>query len=218
MEIIFKKFVYYEKYCYICAKFKFEYKIFFYNLLLPMKVDIDFEVLIETGMSADDFLYLYLLYKKEYQYIPNLNLKPNLDRLQQDGYIKLGETFDQHAIRQEFIDLFSSDFDQMFAELVGVYPMKVNSPDRGIRILHAKDPDSKSNEKAKKRYEKIVGKKIYKHRHIINCLHNQLIVERNSLSYFQTLATWINNHTWEKYENLDENDTQENTTRITRSL
>ena len=58
-----------------------------------MKVDIDFEILEQTKMSADDFLYLYLLYKKEYTYIPNLNLKPNLDRLQTDGYIKLSETF-----------------------------------------------------------------------------------------------------------------------------
>ena len=55
-----------------------------------MKVDIDFEILEQTKMSADDFLYLYLLYRKEYTYIPNLNLKPNLDRLQTAGYIKLG--------------------------------------------------------------------------------------------------------------------------------
>ena len=183
-----------------------------------MKVDIDFEVLIETGMSADDFLYLYLLYKKEYQYIPNLNLKPNLDRLQQDGYIKLGETFDQHAIRQEFIDLFSSDFDQMFAELISTYPLKVTTTNRGTRVLHAKDPDAKANLKCKLRYKKIVGDKMYKHKHIIKCLHNQLQVQRDNLGYLQNLETWINNHTWEKYENLDENDTREITPRITRSL
>ena len=34
-----------------------------------MKIDIDFEILLETNMSADDFTYLYLLYKKEYNYI-----------------------------------------------------------------------------------------------------------------------------------------------------
>ena len=126
-----------------------------------MKVDIDFEILIETGMSADDFLYLYLLYKKEYQYIPNLNLKPNLDRLQQDGYIKLGETFDQHTVRQEFIDLFSSNFDQMFAELISTYPLKVTTTNRGTRVLHAKDPYAKANLKCKLRYKKIVGDKLY---------------------------------------------------------
>ena len=183
-----------------------------------MNVDIDFEVLEQTGMSADDFLYLYIIHKESYTYLNNLNLKPNLEKLQEDGYIKLGETPDQHFIRQEFIDLFSSNFDQMFAELVGTYPMKVMSKDRGVRVLHSKDPDSKSNEKAKGRYQKIVGTKLYKHLHIMKCLDKELTINRFNLAYMQNLETWINNHTWEKYENLDENDTGETTARITRSL
>ena len=183
-----------------------------------MKIDIDFEILQETKMSADDFTYLYLLYKKEYNYLPNLNLKPNLDELQIKGYVKLGETTDQHVVRQEFIDLFSNDFDQMFAELVNTYPMKVNSFKSGVRILHAKDPDAKANEKARNKYCKIIGTKAYKHKHIISCLNKQLAVERENLGFLQNLEVWINNHTWEKYENLEENDTKENTTRITRSL
>ena len=183
-----------------------------------MIVDIDFEVLEQTGMSADDFLYLYIIYKGSYTYLNNLNLKPNLEKLQEDGYIKLGETTDQHFIRQEFIDLFSSNFDQMFAELIATYPIKVMSPDRGIRVLHAKDADSKSNEKSKARYKRVVQDKLYRHKHIIKCLNIQLTVEKHNLSYMQTLETWINNHTWEKYENLDENDTKEQTNRITRSL
>ena len=182
-----------------------------------MKIDIDFEILLETNMSADDFTYLYLLYKKEYSYIPNLNLKPNLDKLQEAGYIKLGETPDHHVVRQEFIDLFSNDFDQMFAELISTYPMKVTTSNRGTRMLHAKDPDAKSNLKCKLRYKKIIGDKMYKHKHIMKCLDNQLKLERDNLGYLQNLETWINNHTWEKYENLKENEGK-TTKRITRSL
>tara|TARA_Y100001938_G_C7922464_1_gene345194 strand:+ start:58 stop:609 length:552 start_codon:yes stop_codon:yes gene_type:complete len=183
-----------------------------------MKIDIDFEILQETGMSADDFLYLYILHKENYNYLSNLNLKPNLDQLQNAGYVKLGETPDQHCVRQEFIDLFSSDFDQMFAELIATYPMKVTTSNRGVRVLHAKDPDAKANLKCKLRYKKVVGDKLYKHKNIIKCLNNQLKIERDNLGYLQNLETWINNHTWEKYENLDEYDTRETTTRITRSL
>lgn len=184
-----------------------------------MKIEIDFEVLTTTQMSADDFLYLYIVYRKGFNYLKQLNLKPNLEELQKDGYIKLGNTPGDHTIRQEFIDIFISNFDQMFAELISTYPMKVNSPGRGIRILHAKDPDAKANEKNKSRYKKIVNNKTYKHRHIINCLNKQLIIEKDNLGYLQNLETWINNHTWEKYENLDENDTKEDTrNRITRSL
>ena len=183
-----------------------------------MNIEIDFEVLRQTEMSADDFVYLYIIYRKGYDYLNDLNLKPNLDKLQEKGYIQVGITSDQHEIKQNFIDLFSSSFDQMFAELVNIYPMKVSSPGRGIRILHAKDPNAKANEKAKNRYKRIVGTKTYKHKHIVNCLNKQLVVEKDSLAYLQNLETWINNHTWEKYENLDENDTRETTTRITRSL
>ena len=87
-----------------------------------MRVDIDFEVLEQTGMSADDFLYLYIIYRKGFNYLDNLNLKPNLEDLQEKGYIKLGETPGHHVVRQEFIDLFSTNFDQMFAELINKYP------------------------------------------------------------------------------------------------
>jgi|TARA_Y100000310_G_scaffold344796_1_gene459580 hypothetical protein len=183
-----------------------------------MKIEIDFELLESTKMSPDDFTYLYIIYRKGFNYLETLTLKPNLTTLQHNGYIKLGETPDQHIIRQEFIDLFSSNFDQMFAELIGTYPMKVNTKTRGVRILHAKDPDAKSNEKAKNRYKKIIGNKVYKHRHIMNCLDKQLSIERYNLAYMQNLETWINNHTWEKYENLDENDTKDTATRITRAL
>ena len=106
----------------------------------------------------------------------------------------------------------------MFAELIGTYPMKVMTSNRGIRVLHAKDPDAKANLKCKLRYKKIVKDKIYKHKHIMKCLNNQLKLERDNLGYLQNLETWINNHTWEKYENLDENETRGNTQRITRSL
>ena len=106
----------------------------------------------------------------------------------------------------------------MFAELISTYPMKVMTTDRGVRVLHAKDPDSKANARCKAKYRKIVGDKLYKHKHIMKCLDTQLTMERNNLAYMQNLETWINNHTWEKYENLDENDTKQQTNRITRSL
>ena len=184
-----------------------------------MMLEIDFEVLKETKMSADDYIYLYIIYRKGFNYLNILNLKPNVEQLQRNGYIKLGEAPENHMIKQNFIDLFVSDFDQMFAQLVSTYPMKVNSPGRGVRILHAKDPDAKANDKCRNRYKKIINNKPYKHKHIMKCLNTQLKMEQDNLGFLQNLETWINNHTWEKYENLDENDTKDNTRpRITRSL
>ena len=76
-----------------------------------MKIEIDFEMLKETKMSSDDFTYLFIIYRKGFNYLNSLNLKPNLEELERKGYIKIGESPDNHVIRQEFIDLFVSDFD-----------------------------------------------------------------------------------------------------------
>lgn len=183
-----------------------------------MKIELDFAILEETGMSADDYVYLYIIYRKGFNYLQTLALKPDLLALQHKGYIKIGDSVEEHIIRQEFIDLFVSNFQAMFAELVGTYPMKVNTGRGTTRVLHATDPDAKSNDKARERYKKVVGDKAYKHREIMKCLDKQLKIERENLGYLQNLEVWINNYTWEKYENLDENDTRDNNTRITRSL
>ena len=183
-----------------------------------MTIELDLNMLREVGMSPDDFTYLYLVYKKGNKYVPQLKLKPDLDKLQENGYVKLGDTPENHVVRHKFLDLFLADFDKMFNELTLTYPMKVNS-DKGVRILHAKDPNSKANQKAKLRYKRIVDGKPHVHRKIIACLNTQLKIERSNLGYLQNLETWINNHTWEKYENLNENDTRDTTKpRITRSL
>jgi hypothetical protein len=181
-----------------------------------MQVQIDVNLLVENGISADDFLALYAIYRKGFKTLDKLKLNPNWDDLQSKGYVKLGDSVEKHIIRQEFIDLFSSDFDQMFAELISTYPMKV-STNRGYRILHAADPNCKSNQKAKAKYSRIVGTKKFVHDKIIKLLKVQLRVERDKLEYMQQLEVWLNNHTWEKYINMDENAGQSEN-RITRRL
>ena len=181
-----------------------------------MQVQIDVNLLVENGISADDFLALYAIYRKGFKTLDKLKLNPNWDDLQSKGYVKLGDSVEKHIIRQEFIDLFSSDFDQMFAELISTYPMKV-STNRGYRILHAADPNCKSNQKAKAKYSRIVGTKKFVHEKIIKLLKVQLRVERDKLEYMQQLEVWLNNHTWEKYINMDENAGQSEN-RITRRL
>ena len=53
----------------------------------------------------------------------------------------------------------------------------------------------------------------------MKALNIQLSVDKHNLSYLQNLETWLNNHTWEKYQDIDINDrTQSEATRITRRL
>ena len=51
----------------------------------------------------------------------------------------------------------------------------------------------------------------------MSLLNVQLKVEKDSLEYMQLLETWLNNYTWEKYTNIEDNgENSEN--RITRKL
>ena len=76
-----------------------------------MTVELDLNMLQEVGMSPDDFVYLYLIHRNGYEYIPQLNIKPNLDKLQENGYVKLADAPENHVVRHKFLDLFLADFD-----------------------------------------------------------------------------------------------------------
>ena len=114
------------------------------------------------------------------------------------------------------IDDLTENFDDLFKELLSVYPAIVESPGRGRRILHAKDPDAYTNMKAKNRYRKVTGERVVKHKEIIRLLKIQLETDKDSLGYMQKLETWLNNYTWEDY--IDINLEENNDGRITRSL
>ena len=182
-----------------------------------MQIEIDIDLLIENDISADDYLALYAVYRKGYKTLDKLSINPDWEKLQKKCFVKLGSKPSEHTIRQEFIDLFSSDFEQMFTELLNAYPLKVSIKNGGYRILKAADPNARANNKSRERYKKVVGTKRFLHDKIMKLLQVQLRVNRDNLEYMQQLEVWINNHTWEKYINIDENDTgSEN--RIIRKL
>ena len=106
---------------------------------------------------------------------------------------------------------------KMFAELLVAYPMKVQTK-QGMRILHANDPNAKANKKAKDRYRRVVGNKRFIHDKILKLLDKQLKIERGRLEYLQNLEVWINNHTWEKYSNIESDGGSSEENRITRRL
>ena len=180
-----------------------------------MTIELDLRILKTEGISADDFTALYLLYNKQYEIFDSLKLIWNPEDLEEKGFLKVtGETSKEYIVRQEFLDLFSDNFDRMFAELLSTYPLKVNIKGN-IRILHAADPKAKNNLKSKKRYKMILKGKPYLHKHIMICLNNQLLVMKDSLGYLQSLEVWLNNHTWEKYADIK---LEDNENRITRRL
>lgn len=182
-----------------------------------MTIQVDTEILKILGISADDFLYLYLLHAKSYEVLESLDLKPSTESLQTKGLLKLGEELQDHTVRQKFLDLFQTSFDQMWSELLSHFPLKVYA-NGGMRVLRAKDANAKANEKAKNKYRSIVGTNKGTHDRIVRLLQVELDLRKkaNALPYMRQLQTWVNGYTWEQYEDL--NDAEDNTGRITRQL
>ena len=179
-----------------------------------MNIEISTETLKILGISADDYLYLFLLQHKAYDVLNALHLKVDAESLQTNGYLKLGESVKDHVVREKFSSPLSSPFLQLWSELLSHFPLRVES-----RVLRANDPMAKANEKARLKYEKYVKGDLGKHKEVIKALKTEVELRRNTdqLKYMQQLVTWVNNHTWEKYINIDESKPS-SASRITRQL
>ena len=184
-----------------------------------MLIEINTEVLKKFGISADDFLYLYLLHANASHVGKELDIKPDLEDLQTKGLIKLGDKPSEHVVRHDFLTTVEDDFGRMWSELVSHFPLKVMGTD-GLRMLRARDANAKTNQKAKRAYGKYVGTDKTKHDYVMQCLKNELVQRKlsNSLGWMQQLQTWVNNHTWEKYDTIDNDKATRKSSRITRKL
>ena len=179
-----------------------------------MNVEISTESLTNLCITADEYLYLYLLHRKAYDILPSLSLIVDEESLQTKGYLKLGQETSAHVVREPFYSHLESPFSQMWAELLAHFPLKV-----GSRVLRAKDMNAKANEKPRIRYEKYLSGNVGKHKEVIKALQTELDMRRgdDSLKFMQQLTTWVNNHTWEKYIGLD-NEQTNTPTRTVRQL
>ena len=148
-----------------------------------MILEINTETLEKFGITADDFLYLYLLYSECYDLI------------------------------------FQTSFDQLWSELLSHFPIRVYN-NGNTRVLRAKDAHAKANDKAKEKYKKILNGSKMLHDRIIKNLQSELVLRKSSdsLGWMQMLPTWINNYTWEKYEDIEHEGSPEEQRRITRKL
>tara|TARA_R110002073_G_scaffold82643_7_gene197347 strand:- start:4690 stop:5247 length:558 start_codon:yes stop_codon:yes gene_type:complete len=185
-----------------------------------MVVNVDTDTLQKFGISANDYLYLYLLYTESHSVIKQLSIDPDTKVLQTKGLVKLGEKLEDHTVRQEFLDLFQTSFDQMWAELLSHFPIKVNGTN-GLRVLRTGAFDAKSNQKAKLKYKSLVGKDRALHDRVVKGLKNELDFRKksDSLGFMRALPAWINSYTWENYEDSAALKPKSNgSVRITRKL
>lgn len=184
-----------------------------------MTVEISTEILKEFGISADDYLYLYLLCNKAHDVLVELDLEVDPKKLQTKGFLKVGETVKDHIVREKFLSKHLTPFDQMWSELLSHFPLKVQDTRGSVRVLRSRDPNAATNAQAKKKYKQYLKSDPNKHEEVIKALVTELNIRRegNNLHFMQMLSTWVNQHTWEKYIGIDA-DEQPSKGRITRQL
>ena len=90
-----------------------------------MIVEIDIKSLKDFGITADEYVYLQLLQSGSHDVIDDLKLVVRLEVMQTKGLVKLGESTDQHVVRDRFSSANSTPFDQMWSELLSHFPLKV---------------------------------------------------------------------------------------------
>lgn len=174
-----------------------------------MIVEINTDFLAEKLVNPTEYCYLYALFLKDFDAgskVALLDGKVQLDpaSLEKRGWIKIeGPTIQEVQLRQCAIDLFQTNSDVRWAELCNTFPYKVPNRTGGQRPLRSLDPNSKSNEKAKKRYLTVSKNgRTDLHERIMQGLQAELAERKksNSMAFMQNIDTWLLNRTYEKYE------------------
>ena len=105
-----------------------------------MKIEINVGLLEETNLSPNEYLYLYIIYKRGFSYLKTLDFLKDSERiiieksLEEREWITLGNSIINHKVSDRFLNLFLGDFNYMFEELADMYPHKVETS-RSVRIL-----------------------------------------------------------------------------------
>ena len=179
------------------------------NLGIPVKVTIDLSYLIDNDLTADIFLLLHWKYHNNYELPPrivDLHLEDaqTLEYLQSKEFIKItGDK--EYELRQKAIDIFEvSSPEQKWLEFLGKFPMKVPNSSGGTRALKIANPESKGNEKIKKKYINLIKNNPNLHKTIIEVLEAEIKMRRDSgqLQYMNAMEAWLNQANYDKYAYL----------------
>jgi hypothetical protein len=168
-----------------------------------MIIDINEEKFLNSGLNYNQWIYLYnFIIRESY---PNIIHIGEIRDLQSKGYIKiLNDECSEVIVKTKAINLFElkedSSIDGMFKSFWETYPIRV-----GTRVLKSRDINSKEAIEVKRKlnnYLKVPGN----FDKLMKGLNNELILRKkdNSLMYMQMVVTYVNQMTWEKYYDLEE--------------
>ena len=170
-----------------------------------MLVEFEIEILLEHQITAHQFLMAKLIYQKKFELLAeylestesNLEVQKDLNNLAKAGFLTYAEgeyDFDNVNISDEFISLVTGD--NIFEQLLAVYPTKVLRPDGTYDMLKTDLP------MCRQIYARITQLRQIKHSHIMRCLEYEIEEKKatNTLGYMKRLIKWLSSEEWKSYE------------------
>ncbi len=181
-------------------------------------MEVNLEKLIKYSLNIEGFLVLYCIYNEKevelVKYITKINKIPLLvfNNLVKDGWLLYSGDkvkLDYNLTNIELTDRFSKEimgiqpnkasltFDECFQQLREHFPIKAGNSDRRLHGDLAR---------CKNLYKTTIVKngRINEELHsvILQCINFEinLRTKNRSLEYFQLLATWLSQRTWELYK------------------
>lgn len=184
------------------------------ELLGPTEVTISFSSLQDNDLCANQYIVLFCKYHSNTilpETVINTMDESKWMDLQERGFIKLLPEGD-YALRQKAVDIFEcSTPNTNWLEFLGKFPLKVPARNGGTRALKVANPDSKGNDRIKKKYLSLIKNNPELHKRIVDVLEAELEMRRqsSSLQYMHNMETWLNQADYDKYSYLLEENKSE---------
>jgi hypothetical protein len=186
--------------------------------------NIDIRNIEKYNVTLEEVVYLYMLEQERFnealfiyessQY-GNDQVKIGLEKLQEDGYIKVKSyTLKGILLKAKAIDMLNekvniSNEEKKWLEFFLIYPYKVPNNSNGFRVLRTKDTDTFLAKTLRVKYNKIIKKNKYMHDYIMNGLNNHIKSMNGNLMYMPAMETWLNGKQWELYNDFSEDGAKE---------
>lgn len=168
-------------------------------------IQIDLDYLVEKELTINQYLSLMklYLYQVEKRTLPIVVTKEDIQFLKEGEYLETSG--DEVFLTAKGKDIFEFTED-LFVKFFETFPHKVPDGTGGYRILGTKSHETIMGSKMRNKWLSITkGNKPLQER-IIRALQNEIRyrTRTHSLLYMQNMETWLNNGTWEKYEDVQE--------------
>jgi hypothetical protein len=167
-----------------------------------MILTIDTDEAANLGITPVEYAYLQC---KKYNLANDLDVETLLEL----GF--MNEDFDLTSHCEQVMFPTIDDAIRLFVKIYDLYPHKT-----GNRVLKAKSIDSGDGKHCLTKYRIYLRQDIKIGDKMLKGLQNEILLRKkgNNEAYYQDIRTWFNQQTWDKYADLDIQETQERVERV----